>query len=71
MMITKPLLAATLKEVNDLDFANNNYYLCTPKLDGIRALMINGKLVSRTFKSIRNTFIREALEKDIPDNADG
>ena len=70
-MITKPLLAATLKEVSDLDFAHNNYYLCTPKLDGIRALMIKGKLVSRTFKPIRNTFIREALEKVLPDNADG
>lgn len=69
--ITKPLLAATLEKPSDLSFLDQNYYLCTPKLDGIRALKINGKLVSRTFKSIRNDFIRNELEKILPDNADG
>lgn len=36
--------------------------LATPKLDGIRCLMINGKAVSRTFKPIPNDFIRRTLE---------
>lgn len=68
-MITKPMLAATLKDVKQLDFTKG--YLATQKLDGIRALMINGKLVSRTFKPIRNTYIREMLEAILPDGADG
>lgn len=64
------MLAATLKDLDTLDFENNKY-LATPKLDGIRALMINGVLVSRTFKPIRNTSIKTILERIIPDGADG
>jgi len=67
--ITKPMLAATLKNVNQLDFSKK--YLATPKLDGIRALMIDGHLVSRTFKPIRNNYIRKTLESVLPDGADG
>jgi len=69
-MISKPMLAATIKTADDLNF-DNNYYLATPKLDGIRALKINGKLVSRTFKPIRNDYIRGILESLLPDGADG
>ncbi len=36
--------------------------LATPKLDGIRCLMINGKAVSRKFKPIPNKHIRNTLE---------
>lgn len=67
--ITKPMLAAVLKDVNQLDFSKG--YLCTPKIDGIRALMIDGHLVSRTFKPIRNNYIRKLLEGVLPDGADG
>ena len=67
--IKKPMLAATLKEVNQLDYDKG--YMATQKLDGIRALMIDGKLVSRTFKPIRNNHIREILEAILPDGADG
>ena len=68
--ITKPMLASECKDVNKLDFENNTY-LATPKLDGIRALKINSNLVSRTFKQIRNTHIRTILEETLPDGADG
>jgi len=68
-MISKPILASTCKSIDDLDFSKK--YLVTPKLDGIRCLKINGKLVSRTFKPIRNKFIREFLERELPDNTDG
>ena len=67
--ITKPMLAATLVDVSQLDYTKN--YLATQKLDGIRALMIDGKLVSRTFKPIRNNHIRKMLEAVLPDGADG
>lgn len=67
--ISSPMLAATLKDIKQLDYSRQ--YLCTPKLDGIRALMINGHLVSRTFKPIRNNYIRKTLEAVLPEGADG
>lgn len=67
--ITKPMLASSIKNIDVLDFTKK--YLATPKLDGIRALKINGHLVSRTFKPIRNKFVRNILEQILPDGADG
>ena len=69
-MIKKPMLAAKLTSFDKLVF-DNNYYLATPKIDGIRALKIKGQLVSRSFKPIRNTYIRTILERNLPDGADG
>ena len=64
-MITKPMLAATWSG-EPLTFP----LYATPKLDGIRALTVDNKLVSRTFKPIRNRSIVEAL-KDLPNGCDG
>lgn len=64
--ITKPMLAATYN-----DQVINFPVLATPKIDGIRALKINGVLLSRSFKSIPNNSIREHLESLLPDGADG
>lgn len=66
-MITEPMLAGTVKDVTKLRFP----LIATPKLDGIRALMINGQLVSRKFKPIPNHYIRETLERFLPDGMDG
>ena len=66
-MITRPLLAATLEDVYTLKFP----ILVTPKLDGIRVLKVDGKAVTRKFKEIPNTHIRELLEKHLPDGVDG
>lgn len=49
MVITKPLLAATLK-----DEALNFPIYATPKLDGIRLLILDNKCISRSFKEIKN-----------------
>lgn len=68
--IISPMLATTLKDWNKLDFKNNRY-LASPKLDGIRALKIGGRLVSRAFKPIRNIHIRKFLEDILPEGADG
>lgn len=66
--ILKPMLAATLEDVQDVQFPT----LCTEKIDGIRCLKIKGEFVSRTFKTIPNQSIRNALEKaNLPDNVDG
>ena len=57
-MITKPMLAGKCTDVTKLTYP----VLATPKLDGIRCLMIDGKAVSRKFKPIPNDYIRQTLE---------
>ena len=66
MRIKKPLLAATFDETK-AQFP----YAATPKIDGIRFLMIDGQAVSRTFKPIRNKFIQGILGRALPDGIDG
>jgi len=56
--IVKPMLAGKCEQPSALRFP----VLATPKLDGIRCLKINGRAVSRSFKPISNTFIREWID---------
>ena len=67
IQIRKPMLSGKVEDVNDLTYP----VYATVKLDGIRALMVDGKLVSRTFKSIKNNHIRTTLEAILPDAIDG
>lgn len=53
----KPLLAATLEDVKDMKIPS----LVSPKLDGIRVLIIDGVAVSRNLKPIRNKHIQTIL----------
>lgn len=46
-------------------------YIATPKIDGIRFLMVDGVAVSRTFKPIRNVHIQNMLQKYLPNGIDG
>ena len=66
MQIEKPLLAGKY-DASKAQFP----YLGTPKIDGIRFLMVNGQAVSRSFKPIRNTFIQKQLSENLPDGVDG
>lgn len=66
-MITRPLLAATLDDISTLKYP----VLATPKLDGIRVLKLDGKALTRKFKPVPNTHIRNLLEKYLPDGVDG
>jgi DNA ligase-1 len=68
-MIQKPMLAATL-EPEDLKTLKYPV-LATPKLDGIRCLIVNGKAVSRKFKPIPNHYIRKTLESFASEGFDG
>jgi len=52
------MLAGTLKNLSDIKYP----ILCTPKLDGIRCLIINGKAVTRSLKPIPNKHIADILE---------
>lgn len=60
VLIKKPMLAETLEcESISVKWP----VLATPKLDGIRCIVINGKALSRTLKPIPNQYIRETIEK--------
>lgn len=61
------MLASSPKSDTDILFP----VLATPKVDGIRAMLLKGKLVSRTLKPIPNTFLRQAIESALPDGCDG
>jgi DNA ligase 1 len=67
MPITKPMLAASLENFDSIKFP----VYVTPKLDGIRCLKIDGNIVSRTFKPIRNTELAAAIKDLLPDDSDG
>lgn len=67
MSIQKPMLAGTLEDLNDLAFP----VAVSEKIDGIRAIKKNGKLLSRTLKPIPNPTVRTLLEAYLPDGADG
>ena len=65
----KPLLSA---KADKSDLHRLTYpLLASPKLDGIRAVVLNGQLVSRTLKPIPNNFIRNALSHPEFEGLDG
>lgn len=64
--IQKPMLAG------NFDPAKAKFpYIATPKIDGIRFLMVDGVAVSRKFKPIRNKHIQSLLSRYLPDGVDG
>ena len=65
--IIRPMLAASVKDINQINFP----VLCTPKLDGIRCIIIDGHAVTRKFKPIPNKHIRETLEREALEGFDG
>ena len=65
-MIEKPMLAVNCESVSKLAYP----VLATPKLDGIRCVIIDGKALSRKFKEIPNRHIF-ALLSQLPSGLDG
>lgn len=66
MKTFKPMLASTA----DLD--NIRYpVFASPKLDGIRASVVGGKLLTRTLKEVPNRFIFDMLSKPMYEGLDG
>ncbi len=63
----KPLLAATVKSFNQIRFP----VLASPKLDGVRALVIDGVVVSRTLKPIPNLHVQKMFGKPEYNGFDG
>lgn len=66
-MKIKPLLAATCSDLSSVKFP----VYVSAKLDGIRSLVLEGQLVSRTLKPIPNKAIRELLSRPEFSNLDG
>lgn len=60
-MIKRPMLAATCLDNGSL-FKNDKLWMASPKLDGIRCLIVNGEVLSRKFKVIPNRFIQTTLK---------
>ena len=65
-MTFKPMLSATLLDPYNLRYP----VLVSPKLDGIRCLMHEGKAVSRNLKPIRNDYVQQMLA-GLPNGLDG
>lgn len=64
----KPMLASPV-DFNHLDFGREVYG--SPKLDGIRAVVYQGKLVSRSLKPIRNEFLQDLFGRPELEGLDG
>lgn len=77
-MISQPALAGKIStsstEAREKDLLKIIFpILATPKFDGIRAIKVNGKIVTKNFKKLPNNYVREILETPgfLPDNVDG
>lgn len=68
-LITRPMLAVAIEDLSKLNYSNGLY--ATPKLDGIRCLIVNYTAVSRTFKPIPNKKINKLLSELSLNNFDG
>lgn len=63
----KPLLAGTIKDVEDLAFP----VFASTKLDGVRCLVKDGEAVSRSLKPIPNLYVQRMLSKMELEGMDG
>ena len=63
----KPMLSATAEDLSKLRFP----YLASPKLDGIRALIIDGVVMSRSLKPIPNKHVQKLFGKKPLNGYDG
>ena len=68
MTLTKPMLASReIPRAEDLTYP----VMVSPKLDGQRSLIKDGKALPRTFKPIPNDFVRAWCEANLPEGLDG
>jgi DNA ligase-1 len=67
MRIGQPMLCARAESEQDIEFP----CLATPKLDGIRAMIVEGKAVTRRFSLVGNLATRRWMEANLPEGIDG
>lgn len=58
-------------DFNKLRISEHEPMFMSPKLDGIRALVVNGVVMSNTLKPIRNRYVQELFGSHIFDGFDG
>lgn len=63
----KPMLASSVKDITKLKFP----LVASPKLDGIRCLVIDGTAYSRSLKPVRNRYIQNVLGNHALNGFDG
>jgi DNA ligase-1 len=63
----KPMLAATIKDMGDLRYP----LYASPKLDGVRGLIVDGQLVTRSLKPIPNSFVSARFARRTLSGLDG
>lgn len=63
----KPMLAATLEELSTVRYP----IYASPKLDGVRGLIISGQLRSRSLKPIPNAFVSTRFSRSQLEGLDG
>lgn len=63
----KPMLAAKLEDMGELHFP----LFASPKLDGVRAMIINGRVMSRSLKEIPNAYVQELFGRPELEGLDG
>ena len=62
----KPMLAAVCRDITKLKYP----LMASPKLDGVRAIVIDGRLMSRSLLPIPNRYVQD-LSSSLPSGADG
>lgn len=69
--ITRPMLAYKIKAAEG-DMGKLQYpLLATPKIDGIRCIVKDGKALTRKFKPVPNKHISKLISENCPDGFDG
>lgn len=57
----RPMLAATIEDIQKLQYP----LLASYKLDGVRAIVLKGKLISRTLKPLPNVLLQAKITADL------
>jgi DNA ligase-1 len=70
MTLTKPMLAYKLSQ-EEIDSLDRYPYLVSPKLDGVRATVQNGVLLSRSLKPIPNRYCQALFGNSDLEGCDG
>jgi DNA ligase-1 len=63
----QPLLAETCRDISSLRYP----VMASPKLDGIRCIVLDGRALTRKLKPIPNEYIRTWVEANLPEGIDG
>lgn len=72
-MVKRPLLSATITSLEELErvHLNRGPLYATPKFDGIRALLIDSRPLTRNFKPIRSVVVARKMVEHVETGADG